>query len=334
MTLPEVAPTVTPMERTIPPLQDVPHSSESISPPAPQSLDAPLSTPPKQELTPSWMSQWSDKVNPLSIQPAPANSSVEPQSPPVDPYAMRPSEEHLSINKPLESHSPITSPASIQPKPVERQSLSSLAPHGVPTRPAFFRAMRFSGQMKATYLVMEAPTGLMMIDQHAAHERVTYERLKVAYQHREIPRQRLLFPATVELSPSEVALTESFADELMSLGLEVQLFGPTTIAVVEVPLLLAKGDPEKLLKGALDEFAKRDTSVSLDDKRSHLLATMACHSSVRAGQQLSGDEVRSLVASMDETDNIGHCPHGRPVYLEMNWKELEKRFGRLGNFLP
>jgi DNA mismatch repair protein MutL len=188
--------------------------------------------------------------------------------------------------------------------------------------------------MKATYLVLEAPTGLMLIDQHAAHERVTYERLKVAYQDRQIPRQRLLFAATVELSPSEIALCESFSEELLALGLEVQPFGPHTMAVVEVPLLLAKGDPEKLLKGALDEFAKRDTNVSLDDKRNHLLATMACHSSVRAGQQLSGDEVRSLLASMDETDNIGHCPHGRPVYLEMNWKELEKRFGRLGNFLP
>ena len=330
MSLPEISPTATPQERTLMPPQDVPHT-----------LDTPLTTPPKQELSPSWMAPWSDRAGSLSIQPTPQRAQPESVPPPTDLYGPpKPSEGHLSINARPEGSSvdAETLEAGVtarpQPAPAARPSLSSLSPHAVPTRPAFFRAMRHTGQMKATYLVLEAPTGLMLIDQHAAHERVTYERLKVAYQDRQIPTQRLLFPATVELSPAEIALCESFTEEFMALGLEVQAFGPHTMAVVEVPLLLAKGDPEKLLKGALDEFAKKDTSVSLDEKRNHLLATMACHSSVRAGQQLSGDEVRSLLASMDETDNIGHCPHGRPVYLEMNWKELEKRFGRLGNFLP
>lgn len=334
MSLPEVAPAERPNQTPVGPV-DAPHT-----------LDVPLSSTPKQELTPSWLSPWNGaprEQNPLSIsQPlsdTPASTSTTSQG--LTPT----SDEEVSLNKAegrrseSQGNNPaastgVASLSSSAPRLAPSPSLSSLAPHHVPTRPAFFRAMRHVGQIKATYLVMEAPNGLMLLDQHAAHERVTYERLKVAFQHKQIPRQRLLFPATVELSPLEVSLCESFSQELLDLGLETATYGPHTIAVIEVPLLLAKGDPEKLLKGALDELSKKDTEVSLDEKRNHLLATMACHSSVRAGQQLTQDEVRSLLASMDETDNIGHCPHGRPVYLELGWKDLEKRFGRLGNFLP
>lgn len=202
----------------------------------------------------------------------------------------------------------------------------------VPERPAFFRAMRPVGQIKATYLLLEGPGGLIIIDQHAAHERVTYERLRQSYAKRQVARQRLLFPATIDLPPTERVACETFAAELLAVGLEVEPFGPQTVAVVSVPQLLSKSDPEKLLRSALDDLSQKEVSLSLDERVDHALATMACHGSVRAGKTLSHEEITALLAAMDETDLAGNCPHGRPVYLDMSWKDLEKRFGRLGNF--
>jgi DNA mismatch repair protein MutL len=232
---------------------------------------------------------------------------------------------------------PVSAPEQAEPGRALSSPLSAqvapapLAP-SEPQRPAFFRAMRPVGQIKTTYLLLETGNGLVIIDQHAAHERVTYERLKRSYERRSISRQRLLFPATVDLAPTERAACETFSQELLAVGLEVEPFGPHTVAVVSVPQLLSKSDPEKLLKSALDDLAQKEVSLSLDERVDHALATMACHGSVRAGKSLSQEEILSLLAAMDETDLAGNCPHGRPVYLELSWKELEKRFGRLGGF--
>ncbi len=194
--------------------------------------------------------------------------------------------------------------------------------------PGFFAHLRYLGQLDKTYLLCETDGELVLIDQHAAHERVAFQRLKERYQERDIPVQRLLFPRTLELEPARAAVAQESADQLAAVGFELEPFGGETFALKATPAGLRGADPEPVLAELLDELAERGGSRAVDERLDLVLATIACHSVVRAGDSLSSPEAESLLRSMDDVDYSAHCPHGRPVLLRISVAEIALRFGR------
>ena len=192
----------------------------------------------------------------------------------------------------------------------------------------FFSSLTYLGQLHRTYLVCQAPGELVLIDQHAAHERVAFQRLRDAHGDQAVPSQRLLLPATVELEPALAAAAAEHGALLAALGFELERFGERTVAVRALPDVLAQSDPAELLTEVLGELEARASTELVSERLDHVLATMACHSVVRAGDVLGEREVRALLESMDGIDYRAHCPHGRPVLLRMSLGEIERRFGR------
>jgi DNA mismatch repair protein MutL len=176
------------------------------------------------------------------------------------------------------------------------------------------------------FLVCEGPHGMVILDQHAAAERVTYQRLRRAYASREVAMQPLLVPETLEVAPREIALIEDHAGDFARLGFEWSVRGPTTAAIRAIPALMVRVDPRRLARDVLDEVARSGSEFSR--AMDLALATMACHGSVRAGDELADEEARTLLRSLDDVEFAGHCPHGRPVVWSMRWTELERRVGR------
>ncbi|MDB4928459.1 MAG: mismatch repair protein MutL [Myxococcaceae bacterium] len=189
-----------------------------------------------------------------------------------------------------------------------------------------FGALRYVGQLRRMFLVCEGENGVVILDQHAAAERVTFERLRRAYVTRSVPMQPLLVPERIELAADEVALVEERAEELLSVGLDLAPLGPTTVAVRAVPAILLRADPRRLARDLVSELARQgnDFSKAVD----LVLATMACHGSVRGGDEMAPEEVRALLGALDTVDFAGHCPHGRPVVFTLRWGELERKVGR------
>ena len=194
--------------------------------------------------------------------------------------------------------------------------------------PQFFGALNYVGQIHRTYLVCEANDALVLIDQHAAHERVVYGRLKAAHERRQIPRQRLLFPIPIEVG--ETAAAAATHEVLAALGFEVTPHAPGVVMLHALPEPLKDADPKPLLREVLAELAEGTPLSGGDLERvDHLLATVACHSVVRAGDTLGRPAALALLAQLDEVDLRSHCPHGRPVMLRMPLSEIERRFGRV-----
>jgi DNA mismatch repair protein MutL len=194
-------------------------------------------------------------------------------------------------------------------------------------RQPVFGALRFVAQIRSMFFVCEGSDGLYLLDQHAAAERVTFHRLKRAFDAREVASQKLMFPEIVTVSASEAALVEEQQEIIGRTGLEVRAAGATSVAVHAVPLLLLKASPERLVRDLLDEVShagERAFSGAVD----RAIATMACHGSVRAGDPVAPEEAKALLAALDEVDFAGHCPHGRPVVMRIGWGELEHRVGR------
>jgi DNA mismatch repair protein MutL len=215
------------------------------------------------------------------------------------------------------------------PPPVPAYLAGLTAPEPAPVEErGFFSSLVYLGQLQRTYLVCQAPGELVLIDQHAAHERVAFERLRQAHGNQSVPSQRLLLPATVELEPALAAAVVDHAALLATLGFELEQFGDRTVAVRALPDLMASAEPADVLIEVLGELAARDATELVADALDHVLATMACHSVVRAGDVLGAPEVRALLESMDGIDYRAHCPHGRPVLLRMSVGEIERRFGR------
>jgi DNA mismatch repair protein MutL len=201
-------------------------------------------------------------------------------------------------------------------------------PEGPNASERFFSSLTYLGQLHRTYLVCQAPGELVLIDQHAAHERVAFQRLREAHADKSARSQRLLLPATVELERGLAAMADEHAPLLSRLGFELERFGETTVAARALPEILAHADPAEVLTEVLGELAARDTTELVAGELDHVLATMACHSVVRAGDLLGEREVRALLESMDGIDYRAHCPHGRPVLLRLSLGEIERRFGR------
>ncbi|HEU5055586.1 MAG TPA: DNA mismatch repair endonuclease MutL, partial [Kofleriaceae bacterium] len=202
------------------------------------------------------------------------------------------------------------------------------------TQEGFFASLTYLGQLDLTYLLCEREGELVLVDQHAAHERVMFQRLVEKHRARSIPRQQLLFPLTVPLDPKLASVAEEAMEQLGSVGFEIEPFGEATggqsaFALKSAPAELRAGeDPAALLRQLLAELVEHGGSRAVEDRLEAVLATLACHSSVRAGDPLSPPEVASLFASLDAIDFRAHCPHGRPVLLRIRVDEIARRFGR------
>jgi DNA mismatch repair protein MutL len=184
------------------------------------------------------------------------------------------------------------------------------------------------GQVSATYIVAEAEDGLVLVDQHAAHERLVLERMRRAMANGGVARQALLLPEVVELEESACDRLESRAAELAEMGLELERFGPRAMLVRATPALLGSGDTRGLVTDLADELAAFDEVLSLKEKLDHVAATMACHGSVRAGRILSVAEMNALLREMEVTPHSGQCNHGRPTWVKLAHGDIEKLFGR------
>jgi DNA mismatch repair protein MutL len=191
----------------------------------------------------------------------------------------------------------------------------------------FYASLTFLAQVRATFLVCCGSDGLYILDQHAAAERVTYHRLRSAFAARSMATQRLLIAEVVELLPAEVAMLEEHAAEVAALGVELRAVGASAVAIHAVPTLLARARPERIVRDLVAELG-RAAQRPFGDSADLVLATMACHGSVRAGDSLSSEEAVALLRALDDIDFAGHCPHGRPVVTRMGYDELERRVGR------
>ena len=183
-------------------------------------------------------------------------------------------------------------------------------------------------QVHDTYIVAQTPDGIVIVDQHAAHERLVYERMKRALSNGGVKRQALLIPEVVELDEGEVARVLARADELAALGLVVESFGPGALLVRETPALLGKVDAKALVRDIADELTETESAQSLKERLDHVSATLACHGSVRAGRRLNADEMNALLREMESTPHSGQCNHGRPTYVELKLADIERLFGR------
>lgn len=183
-------------------------------------------------------------------------------------------------------------------------------------------------QVHETYIVAQTRDGVVIVDQHAAHERLVYERMKAEMADGGVARQALLLPEVVELDPAEAERVGARAEELAALGLVVEPFGPGAVLVREVPALLGETDAAGLVRDIADDLAENGQALALKERLEDVCSTMACHGSVRAGRRLSAPEMNALLRQMEATPHSGQCNHGRPTYVELKLADIERLFGR------
>jgi len=184
-------------------------------------------------------------------------------------------------------------------------------------------------QVHETYIIAQTQDGIVIVDQHAAHERLVYERLKAARAQEAIERQPLLIPAVVDMDEASVARLIDAVPLLAEFGLAIEPFGPGAVLLREQPSLLKSLDAGRLLRDLADTLAEDDrTTVPLERRLDHVLATLACHNSVRAGRRLLPEEMNALLREMEQTPGAGQCNHGRPTYIELKLADIERLFGR------
>jgi DNA mismatch repair protein MutL len=211
------------------------------------------------------------------------------------------------------------------PRSAER---SEAAPAPPRAGAGFFGSLAYVGQLDRTYLLCEAPGELVLIDQHAAHERIAYQRLREAHRQSGPRTQRLLFPRMLELEPAQAAAAVEHRTTLEAIGFDAEPFGGASFALRASPVELREDEVVPTLLELLTELAETDASRAAADRVDHMLATIACHSVVRAGDVLSAAEAEALLQAMDGVDFRANCPHGRPVLLRIGVAEIARRFGR------
>ncbi|HET8711047.1 MAG TPA: DNA mismatch repair protein MutL, partial [Spongiibacteraceae bacterium] len=183
-------------------------------------------------------------------------------------------------------------------------------------------------QLQGIYILAENAHGLVLVDMHAAHERVTYERMKIARDGEGIRSQPLLVPRAIAVSTREADCAEQNADAFTSFGIRIERAGPESILIREVPILLRDGDVEQLVRDVLADLLEHGSSDRIEACSNEILATMACHGSVRANRKLSVAEMNALLRDMEETERSGQCNHGRPTWVQLGMSELDKLFLR------
>jgi len=214
------------------------------------------------------------------------------------------------------------------PKIELRHAPSPLTPVTEPKMEGYFSSLEILGQLRNTYIVCQSTEGLTLIDQHAAHERTAFERLKRDYAARRIQRQALLFPETLELGLKETREMNRFMDVIASLGFEVEAFGSKSFLIRALPAILGKAEPRALVLDLLETLSEIRAIDSLTDRLDEVFARLSCHGVVRAGRSLSLEEMQALLKSLDEADYPLTCPHGRPISVRISYEELERMFGR------
>ena len=184
-------------------------------------------------------------------------------------------------------------------------------------------------QIHENYIIAQTPDGLVIVDQHAAHERLVYERFKAQLAEQGIEKQGLLTPEIVELGEAQAARVLEHAEELAKLGLEIEPFGAGAIAVQSVPAILGhRADMKRLITDLADEILDHDRAEGLEERINAILSTMACHGSVRSGRRMNAEEMNALLRQMEKTPLSGQCNHGRPTYIELKLGDIERLFGR------
>ena len=183
-------------------------------------------------------------------------------------------------------------------------------------------------QLHGTYILAETAQGIVLVDQHAAHERLVYERMKEQLARHGVARQSLLLPEIVELDPALAARLAARAEELAEFGLILEPFGQGAVIVREVPALVSGLDVKSLVRDLADELAEWGDALALKERIEHVCGTLACHSSVRAGRRLAPAEMDALLRQMEATPRAATCSHGRPTFLKLTKAEIEKLFGR------
>jgi DNA mismatch repair protein MutL len=227
-----------------------------------------------------------------------------------------PDAEPLQVNDIKLSHLPIIQNSGETPHPrLFRQE-------------GFFSTLNVIGQLGELYIICASARGMILIDQHAAHERINYEKLKNAYLRREFETQELLFPLSIELSSDEAQILKEHKAEVESLGIKIEEFGKGSFLIRSIPALLKNSNVEKLLKEMVGEIAMLEKEESLTERIDRIIATMACHSSVRASQELNREKMKAILQELDCTEFPHACPHGRPVSRELTFGELERMFKR------
>ena len=184
------------------------------------------------------------------------------------------------------------------------------------------------GQVHSTYLICETDDKLILIDQHAAHERIGFEKLHAEYERGGLEKQALLLPQSFDLRPSQGEVLKQYLEELSKLGLDIEFFGGNTFLLRSTPTLLQGTDMIALILDVIDSLESVEKLTPLEEKVHEVLERMACHRQVRAGDRLSSEEIEFLLKEMQSTPNAGQCPHGRPSVLEVPFGEIERWFKR------
>jgi DNA mismatch repair protein MutL len=242
-----------------------------------------------------------------------------------------------SVQKAIEevlARTPIASskavPFSLSPEPWQ-------SPHMImDNEPAFVVAqlptlelplLRVMGQLANTYIIAEGPDGLYLIDQHAAHERILFDRISAQWAQKEIEVQGLLQPLTIELSPREEETLKASKDFLAEFGFDIEPFGNRSYLIRTMPALMARANIIEIISALLDSLASKESLNPWEEK---IAQSLACHGAIRAGQQLSNEEMRELIKQLEQTKQPRTCPHGRPTMIHLTSHQLEKEFGRIG----
>ncbi|HEY1707589.1 MAG TPA: DNA mismatch repair endonuclease MutL [Rhizomicrobium sp.] len=248
-------------------------------------------------------------------------AAIRPQFMPATPYAYRPDGPAAAaantFNAPLFTREPGAVYSVRTEEPPAQEASAEPLPLGLAR-----------AQLHETYVIAQTADGIVIVDQHAAHERLVYEKMKRALEDGGIARQPLLIPEVVELDPAEVERVSDRAHELAELGLVLEPFGPDAVMVREIPAMLGKADLKGLVRDLADDIAETGNALSLKERMEEIAGTLACHTSVRAGRRLTAEEMNALLREMESTPHSGQCNHGRPTYVELKLSDIERLFGR------
>lgn len=254
----------------------------------------------------------------------------EPSGPPRVYQMDRPSQGALRSAYQYQAPQPAPQQGFAETAPV--QARVEADPHGTDETPAQpqndYPLGAARGQVHENYIIAQTANGMVIVDQHAAHERLVYEKLKRQMADSGVPAQALLIPDIVELSDTDAARLLELSDDLSRLGLTIEPFGQGAVAVRETPAILGTVDATAMLRDILDELDDIGESLTLQARIEAILSRVACHGSVRSGRRMSGDEMNALLREMESTPHSGQCNHGRPTYVELKLSDIERLFGR------